>query len=374
MKCLFVLGTLLYSDRLYSLLLLQDYFREKGDQLDLFYCTDGWKNCPKNIRKISSDFDCSSYDLLIFGFVTKQSREICSILADKFTKKIIYLKVNTCIEFTQIPGRKSIYYGMPAELYHQGSKHFHIPQISKKLRFNCPFLGTLKWGKPNALTNSEFYSKYNLNLDLKICLLVPGRWDKLLNSMKNKEAQQRSVLFLEKLEEIISSLNQSGYQIIQKEHNHLNMYVNAVANNPLFQKLKKLVPKIENYDLFEALKYSSRAITLNSLIAYELYLYKLPVLDFGTSCYFFQWGAGKMKHHQINSKLIQQFDAGKKLIFGRHFAMNEWNSVDSVIQEFVQTDYQIEDFPYRSNHPIFGQTDSAQLSDFYQIISDQVSD
>lgn len=376
MKYLLVLGSLLYPDRFYSLEILQQCFIKKGDSLDIYYCTDGWKGCSSakpisQLRKI-----INQYDVMLVGFVTKQSRKDISGLVSKFNGKILYLKINTCLEFTQFPVRKSIYYGIPSDLYQKYNHHHMPPKLHRKVQINCPFLGTLKWQKPGMLNREKFVKKYRLNPGQKICLLVPGRWDKLLISMEkleNQEAWRRSVLFLEKLEEILDLFNLNGYQIILKEHNHLYRYLNVLQENKLFNKLSKLI-QIDTYDTYEALKYSSRAITLNSLIAYELYLYRLPVLDFGTGCYFFQWGCGKMKDHPTNLKLQKEFSDGEKMIYGRLLKMDEWEHLDHVIPEFLQSHYPIENFPYLENHPIFGQTDLFSPEDFHHVISAFLSD
>jgi hypothetical protein len=271
----------------------------------------------------------------------------------KLNKKVLCLKVDTTMEHRFIT--QNILYGTNSNFKFDLSDHWTLPNNAKTFTFHQ--IANYKFEKPNALNKDAFYEKYGLNKDKKIITFFMSRYKKWHNN------KLKFVLpiywFLNNLKIVTKVLHKLNYQLVFKLHRSdgqqiINKY-----------KIDRMVI-IDNYDTYELIKYSSRAISFGTTMVYELYLYNLPVMEIGNGVYYPGWLSYISKIQPSHSPLSKYHD-GQKLIYGTIVPYKVLiKKFELIMKTFIETEYDINKYKYLKKHPIYGNSYNATIESINQ--------
>jgi hypothetical protein len=293
--------------------------------------------------------NANDYDVIIIANNFRGKRDLRQKLASRFIKhkkKVLSLKLNNLMEHRFI--YDNVLYGVNTLHRVLLEDKFILPAKCNKFIFPSLNLST---PKPDALTKIEFYKKYKLNPDLKLITFYIGQAKKWVD--RNNTHTLPIYQFFNKFKHIKNILTKNGYQLIFKLH----------KNNDTQQlknlKLKKIFKKtriISHEDAYESTIYSNFAITYATTMVYELYLYNLPVLEIGSGLYYPGWfRLIKDNNYHIHNNPLKQYNDGKDLIYGNTISLNDLtNNTDTYISSFLNTTYNIKQFKYITDNPIYG--------------------
>jgi len=373
----FLFLSIFYHDK-YFFESIKSYFEERGDEFT-FYTQ------RTLMKKID---DLNNHDVLLCGEIGKRKNNVSIhnkiiTTVDYYIEKkrpVILLKTFLNQELFDFKCRKKEYIrvGIPSDFF-LNYKHENFFKITNKAQiFNCGAICHYRHPKETSISRKDFYDKYNLNHDQKLIIFCWGRLNKInINATESNinGISKYAEKILENLSKIKKICNSHGYQIIINHHiGTLRLF----SQNKLFETKKKFkdFALLDKLDTYEAYKYADIAFSSVTSLAYELYLYDLATLDFGTGCYFFQWGSGITNKHSYNKELIDKYNGGRNLIFGKSVEFFELDDIDKLISEFIKNNeigkYNIEQFPHLSDNPIWGNTYSLTIPEIYKIINEQL--
>jgi hypothetical protein len=279
---------------------------------------------------------------------------------NKLNKKILCLKFDTTLEHRYI--NDTIIYGINTEYKLNLSPRWILPNNAKTFIF--PQISNLSFNKEDILSKIEFYNKYKINKNKKIIIFFVGRFKKWYN---NKSFDTNVIQwFFNNLSNINILLNNNNYQLIFKLHRSdgLQIIKNFKLNNLII---------IDQYDTHEAIKYSNRSISYCTSMVYELYLYNLPVLELFEGIYYPGWISDLTRNKQYNSPL-KDYNNGKDLIYGKITSYKELiNNSDKILSEFINTDYNIKNYNYCNNHPIFGNSYYSSIQEITNLLITEIN-
>jgi hypothetical protein len=384
----------IYHSNFFNYQLLYNIFIKKGQQLD-FYTPINYKidnqikvnqiDTKYNVKFIIGFPKPTDYDVLLLE--TQYYKEWCDLskdmrhpLTNKFkayNKIIIVLNASMLFE-TRMINIDNIFYGV------KSSKTLKIDNVKKyKITyFFLPPVTYLNNPKPGQLSQEQFYQKYNIDPKLKLIAFLPGKLNKWRK--KYKEIEYSPDLFSNKLtnenyfqnckqihwfrdnsETIIDTFRQLGYQLIGKMHiRDFDKFNQDDKSGRCL--MKNHITYIDQYDTYELFKYSSYALTFGSTISYQMYLYDLPVIDIGTGFYFPGWAYPESNDYQYMN-LIKEYNNGKDLIYGNIINFDELQN--DTMNHLINLLSNINEFKYRIDNPIYGNTYGKTLDDVYKNIA-----
>jgi hypothetical protein len=307
----------------------------------------------------------NEYDILLLTHIwsKKWNKRIDTrkIIADRFIKlqkKVISLKVDTTLEHRHINNR--VIYGVNSSFRINLSDHWMIPDSAKQFIFHQ--ISNYKFEKPNHLNKESFFQKYNLNQNKQIITFFMSRYKKWYNS--KLDFALPIFWFFRNLKKITKVLHKLNYQLVFKLHRSDGTAIIDKYN------LDNLTI-IDNYDTYELIKYSSRALSFGTSMVYELYLYNLPVMEIGNGIYYPGWLSYVSRTLQLKSPL-KKYDNGRQLIYGTiiPYKMLSLN-FNNVMKKFIDTEYNIDKYKYKNKHPIYGNSYNATIQSITTQLIDQ---
>jgi hypothetical protein len=228
-----------------------------------------------------------------------------------------------------------------------------------------PVISNLLYEKRYALTKEDFYKKYNLNKNNKNIIFFMGNVSKFYNKLVNID---NSIIhsFIKNIKLLIDIFKNLNYNLIFKLHR--TQEVKIIEDINLINFFNNIII-IKNEDTHELIKYSERAISYNTCMVYELYLYNLPVLELGDGIYFPGWISCIKKYNIYKSCPLKDFNYGKDLIYGT-ILNNNFNkkNYNSIINLFINQDFNIKKYKYLNNHPIYGDSYNKNINNVGDII------
>jgi hypothetical protein len=316
-----------------------------------------------NPRKNKIGIDLDKYDILFISHIWSKKWitpgiDCRKVFMDKFkkvNKPVISLKLDLTLEYRSI--NNYVNYGVNTFNRILLPERWILPlTITKK--FIVPSISNVSIEKNNALTRTDFYIKYNLDSEKKIIVFILGRFKKWYN----QKAFNTNVImiFFQKLKYIIDILNNNGYELLFKIHRADN---NNILKNMNISNLNI----IDTIDTYETFKYASRAISFSTCMVYELYLYDLPVLELGTGIYYPGWISDLSRNNNYIHNPFKKYNNSKDLIYGIILNGNLTKlNIESIFKHFLTTDFNINNFKYLTNHPVYGDsyyhTDISKIS------------
>ena len=364
MKFILVLSDYEYlKGKMYIFDLLVQQFGFFGHHLDWFNIDQYKQLHPSHV---------SSYDVLLFN--NAKLRE--PYLVKPFLKKpMITFKTGTNLEmFSMHP---SFRYALPTSYFlnsgHNEGKLF----LTHPKTFPCPIFCAYQLPKPNPLTKSQFYKKYQIANDRKLVIFLPGLLDKLIRLIKKPKTSDPSLIkFFRKVDWVLhhvdwlqNTLANLGYELLVKNHCRTQRRFKESMHPKLSEDLSKC-KVIDLEDGYEAYHYSDFAITIGSSIVYELYLYDLPTLELGFGKYLYRWS--KFRYTQKALQYYRKYDQGKALIFGKVCTDEEFHNLEQTLKDFSENLPSITDFKYRDHHPLLGTTYHQTVEKMAKLIIKQV--
>lgn len=361
----------------YTKVALVESFRNNGHILDIFYPLNMLNKIDKtddNFCKNIKDFErfnitikptlpqAKDYDVLLITdtyikdwCVIKDVRNLCALKFIEINKPVICIRDTAMIEYRFInnPGIKHGICAAPL---------FGTLPITTKT-FIMPLLSNLSFVKNNCLSRDDFYEKYNLNKNLKIISLFPGKinkWRKNSSNNKNVFQVMKNLDFFNKnIEQINNICNEFGYQLVGKLHiRDTNVkWLNKDKHDNMFHY--KYIKYINPEDTNELLKYSDRSLTYATTMVYQMYLYNLPSFDIGTGIYYLNWS--NPNETTINSTL-KNYNNGIDLIYGTVASTFSINGIEQ-LTNFLKSEFNIKQFKYLYNNPIYGNSYGSTIDD-----------
>jgi hypothetical protein len=295
----------------------------------------------------------------------------------KFNKPVVCIKTDTTFEYRFV--NKSIKYGLISNYKLKLNNKWLLP-FSKIKSFQMSHLANLTFSKPDTLSRENFYKKYNLDPKKKIMIFFMARIRKWY---RNEYFDGKTMIwFLKHIVKINKTVEALGYQLIYKQHK---------SDGYLMGKLFGLhrLPLIDHYDTHEAVIYADRSMSYGTTMVYELYMYNLPVLEIGHGVYYPGWLddlKDSFKRYsrrelpdtkyeiEINRRLKPPFkeevyDRGRNLIFGMITSYSELaKDYVNVFTKFINTDYDINDFRFRKNNPIHGNSHGSNVDEIATVL------
>ena len=360
----------------YTHILLKHEFEQLGYVFDIFIPdwhliktgnNDCWLNkeySEKHNYMINWGFpDPMSYDALIVIHIWSKKWyngvDVRKNVAEKFQqhhKKVICIKVDTTLEHRYL--NDQTVYGIISNNTLNIDSRWILPKNAKT--FIMPVLANLSFPKPNAMPKNDFYDKYGLNRTRKLIIFFMPRYMKWV---ENPKLDSRSVVWiLTHYNELKTLLNTLNYELIFKLHKS--------DGTSIIQKYSlDTLPIIDPYDTYEAIKYADRAITYGTTMVYELYLYKLPVIELynGHCLPFPGWISYTARGLSI------PFNGGCDLIYGKIVTYDELSGdTRTVFKTFFDTTFNINDFKYKTDHPVYQNCYGTSIQDVVQSILTQL--
>jgi hypothetical protein len=325
---------------------------------------------PNNPSSFS--LDLNKYDIVMLlhvfekTWVWQDCRKNILKYAEKYKKPVIAIKSDMTLEYRYL--NNNVLYGVNSNnLLDRLPNRWILPNTVKK--FLIPCIGNLLYPKPNALSKNDFYKKYNLDKNKKIIIFTLGNLRKLKIEFKNINSNM-IYYFLNNINRIQKIFNNNNYQLIFKIHR-----IQDFNKDPI-KDIKKFnidnIKYIDNEDSHEAIKYSSRAISFCTCMVYELYLYNLPVMELGNGIYYPSWISNLTRSSEYTCCPLVKYNMGKDLVFGKifNYKLNKDN-IKKEIYDFLNTEYDINKFKYKNNHPIYGNSYGKTIEDVGDILIDQ---
>lgn len=388
MRFLFIYGSFVTEPKVEYLKALIKLFEDDGHVIDVVYFRNVNIRCDREtalkIRRIELDtkIDDELYDCLLISKVNSQSSNYITKLAKTFESRkcpILCFKSDSAMEFMPLRECKTIKYGIPSEFYHLPFNHRYIPNVTVP-KFECPFLNLVNRSEP-LLSKDEFFRYYSLDPDKKIIIFLPGRLDKICRQNadhgKNMSIIYQNCSSLERnFSKLLEIIDHHEFQLITKFHPNQRCHGRLKETDVDFVKMCQSIPHIAEDHLNECLKYSSLAITIGTMMAYELYLYDLPTLELGSGNYFFKWSGSLNTYYQYkpNVMLMKKYNNGKDLVYGHVIEDDEWidDNFELTLGSFFSKKWDINDFKYKDDHPIYGKSYSSSPQTVYDIIIDNI--
>lgn len=206
-------------------------------------------------------------------------------------------------------------------------------------------------------------------------IIVGGRVDKIVHFPMVKSLRNDPILskhqdvakwILENFSTLVSFLIQQGYQPLIRFHCREHRFYGMKEQNKYRSTIHDHCSIIDDDDGYLAYQYSDFAITYFTSTCYELYLYDLPTLEIGNAMYLFRWGYRTLSH-----KSKQYFSKYQdSLVFGQVVEAKDI-SLD-LISEFISKVqsgfFQIKDFKYLSDHPLYADTYYNSVDHMFSLI------
>lgn len=387
----------------YNNVLLQEEFRKRGFQFDIFTpdVKSKHKNEAKEPFKMSNDLeefyqiklypqfpDPTDYDVLFIYEDNcknwfKKAGDVRTYIADKFFAKkrtVVCLKFDTIFEYRQLGTLNPIIYGICSDKLTHLARQFEYIVGVNKIRFLMPVIGNLKHTKPNSLTRDELVELYGLDKDRKLIAYLPGKvskWrakkytDGVANFHPNFQTNFHQIQwFYDNFDRIVDYLWSQGYQLVGKLHaRDSSKFLTGSSTTSRDDKIKY----VDQYHSHELMKYSDFAIIFGTTMVYQLYLYELPAFELGTGIYYPGWAeAGSNKHLELLTPLAQ-YNYGRELIFGQIVAFNKFKAnpeqyLKAFLLNLQNGGYSIKKFGYRKDHPIYGQSFDSSIPKIVDVI------
>jgi hypothetical protein len=283
----------------------------------------------------------------------------------KKSKTVISLKYDNSLEHRIIPNTNLLYGVNTLHCMRFGNTWSLSPACK---RFIFPSLN-LSIPKPNSLTRKQFYKKYNLNTQYKLITIFIGHTKKWYKSNK---LYARSIHYLfNNLKKFRLIFRHNKYQFIFKLHKGQETH-HIKSNYP--------ITSIQSIHTYEAIKFSDFAITYGTSMVYQLYLYDLPSLEIGSGMYSPGWSAGYVKYkqnHDAETYINHCFDGynnGKDLIYGQVISFDQLkNNTQNVILSFINTPFNINEFKYVKNNPIYGDSYYSNINNIAKSLVSQLN-
>lgn len=369
----------------YTKVALVESFLSKGQTLDIYYPLDlinkerPDEKSDDNFFKTLKDFESfnvtvipklpqpKNYDVLLItdtyikewlvidNVTIKDTRYLCALKFIEENKHVICIRDTAMIEYRFI-NSPSIKHGICA------SPLYGTLPITTKT-FTMPLLSNLSFPKKDLMSESDFFDKYNLDKNLKIISIFPGKiskWRKDAPNNKNVTQVMRNLEFFNKnIEQISNICNEYGYQLVGKLHirDNNSKWLTKEKHDSLFHY--KYIKYINPEDTNELLQYSDRCITYATTMVYQMYLYDLPSFDIGTGIYYLNWSSPN--ETSINS-ILKNYNNGIDLIYGTVANTFFHNGIEQLIN-FLKFDFKIKRFKYLYNNPIYGNSYKTTIDD-----------
>lgn len=293
------------------------------------------------------------------GKITDQRSRI----ATSFTqagKKVVCINDSPLIEYRFLKG---LYHGISGDIAKKCEEY--IPSYTHC--FKMPLISNMGITKNESLSRDDFYKKYDIPLDKKLIVILPGKiakWKKSKKSNDNQKTVVKNVMgFYSNLDNLNNIMNEKGYVMVSKLHARDDYY--KWMRDTLVTTLRMdLIKYIDPLDSYELLKYSDRGISFGTTMVYQTYLFDLPVLEIGSGKYYMGWG--ETNTSMSNSMLID-YNYGTELIYGT-LASNFDSKPIKILEKFLDTKFNIDDFKYKKNHPIYGNSYGTNINDVTKAI------
>jgi hypothetical protein len=352
-----------FSSVIYIIEILINEFNKMGHILNIYIpintkCDDNIADCYINSKNCDFVYwtfpDVNNYDALFvthvwhkgWGNKMDMRKEIVKPFI-KQHKKVLSLKIDSTIEHRYI--NNEVYYGVSNLLHLNLPKRWILPINANKFVSN--HIANFSFEKPNSLTKEDFYNKYNIDISDKIIVFMVPAFRKWKDT---HEKFTRAIhIFFKKYKSIVKILKRLNYTLVLKLHRY--------NGNKIIEKYNLHHMKIiNNEDTYELIKYSDKAITFGSIIVYELYLYNLPVFELGNGVYYPGWLSARARDN-INNSPLHRWNNGRDLIFGH--ILSSYKKILIELPKFIKTKYNINKYPYKYNHPIFGNSYGTSMMD-----------
>jgi hypothetical protein len=266
---------------------LKQEFINQGHSLDIFIPKENQNNGTISFKTFNKYY---SKDKVKWGYPKKEDYDILlvlncvnskrvdkdprMILCKKF-KKSLYLKADSTREYWSLGAKKIEYisdkvkYGIctDLELIYPVSNW-----LNKVNTFDMPFIENCTIPKTNALSLQDFKKKYQIKNKIILCALT--KYSKLIGIKSNSEYEYKCKWLYQNLEKINIIFKSFGYDMIAKLHKM--EYLNKFKAET---KYYTNIPIIDDFDTYEAIKYSDFALTCGSMIVFEFSIYDLPCLE-----------------------------------------------------------------------------------------------
>jgi hypothetical protein len=352
----------------YTLILLQQELQKNNHQL-VFHIPDKDTNTTQNedcyINKelaikynynIIWDFpDPQEYDILLLAHIWSKkwnkhvdTRKIITEEFTKLNKMVLCLKLDTTQEHRFV--NSNVIYGINSNFRFNLSEHWTLPNNARTFQFHQ--ISNYKFEKPDYLSEIDFYNKYKLDPEKKIITFFMSRYKKWYDS--KLEFTYPIHWFFKNIKAVKRILKRNGYQLVFKLHRSDG---NEIINKYKLQKLTI----IDNYDTYELIKYSSRALSFGTSMVYELYLYDLPVMEIGRGIYYPGWLSFESRAKPMQSPL-QKYNNGIDLIYGMVIPYKQLKfNLEKVLKQFIESQYDIDRYRFKTKHPIYGNSYNATI-------------
>lgn len=381
----------------YNNILLKNSFEEMGHQLDIFLpnADNQEFHCLYDLKPKDELPNPDFYDILIIyedyhkGWHPK-AKDMRGYLAKKFIssgKQVLCPKFDTIIEYRLLDNQIDhlIKYGIVSEILRSQSNKFDYFVPLNKPSFKCPVIANLSHPKVNELTKDEFYSKFGLNPEKKIIAYLPGKVSKWRDKLYNvSDLNQRNSnfaknyyqinWFLNNIENITQILDNLGYQLVGKLHiRDSDKFLKDQSGTKIAKN--DYIKYVDQYYSRELLKYSTFAITFATTMVYQLYLYDLPALDIGTGIYYPGWA---FKENTSYKPPLKEYRNGLDLILGLAVNPEQFqNKTEAYLAGFIREvengRFKTENFKYKKNNPIYGDSYGTTINDITKSIIRQIN-
>jgi hypothetical protein len=345
---------------LYIYLELKEEFKKQGHTLDIFIPKKNQINGTITIKIFSKYYNSNlinwgypndnDYDiLLVLNCVNtkRDNKDHRMILCKKF-KKSLYLKADSTREYWCLGAKKIEYisnkikYGICTDLNLIYPKKEWLEKVNK---FNMPFIENFNIPKTKCLSLIEFKNKYKIKNKIVLCALT--KYSKLIGIKSNVKYEYKCKWLYNNLDKINSIFKLFGYEMIAKLHKM--EYLNKFKAET---KYYTNIPIIDDFDTYEAIKYSDYAITCGSMIVFEFGLYNLPCLEICPEKIFSFEPKPKFNLEDYIYGITPNFE-------------NLKNNINQIIEHFLKNKH-----IKKENNPYYKACENIKLSNLVKIIID----
>lgn len=358
--CFVLLDETYYRGKTYVIDLLGSYMVSQGHEFGWFPFSEIKKPMNQKIFQEAEVVLLNNSSIRETGWLAKK-------------KKVIVFKMAYSLEMYPIVGNCN--YGIPSSYFLQTGHHDNKFLPSGVRRFDCPVYGAYQIPKAveDRMSKSSFGAKYGLDMNKKWVILLPGLLGKILKfSIKQRSSSASRVLasridwFAKNFGLIQFVCRDLGFELIVKHHSRHHEFFTEDKYHMIDKYLE--CPQIDYQDTWEALNYSTFAMTLGSSIAYELYVYGLPTLELGTGRYMYRWSRSS-----LSKKTMEYWKLyACRLIFGHVCSDSEIADFKKTVQWFSDNLPEISEFEFRDNHPLHGTSYHNSVEKMYELIMSQV--
>lgn len=281
----------------------------------------------------------------------------------KFNKKVLCIRDTPLIEYRFVKN-SMVKHGICTKNIFEIEPY----AFDRTPNFIMPLLSNLGLDKLNKLSRDEFYEKYNIDKNMKLLCLLPGKISKwrVVEEAKNnnsKTVAKNVGVFYNKLDELNVLLKERGYIMVSKLHTRDDY--DKWLSKKIFRT--DIVKYIDPADSNEMLTYAEKGISFGTTMVYQTYMFDLPVLEIGTGKYYLGWSE---KDSKMDDSPLKNYDYGRDLVYGT-IAGKFAKIPEKTLLAFLDKEYDVKDFKYVKDHPIYGNSYGSNIDSIAKAILKQ---